>query len=612
MSMLAELARRYAIADSYEDVGGVVHRAPDATLHKLLAAFGVDSTDPAEALSAAPPESAGPELAAPPGVRCYHPPALDAGGRLWGIALQLYQIRSARNWGIGDLSDLARFAGIAGAAGADFVGLNPLHALFLANPAHCSPFSPSNRRFLNPLYIAVDAVPGFEPADCDAARLEAARTPDDVDYPAVADLKRTALGRIWQRLGTRPDGFDAFCHHGGEPLFRHALFEAISERMVAEGSSAGWHGWPEAWHDPDSDTVRRFAAENADAVDFQLWLQFLADRQLGEAREAALASGMRIGLYLDFAVGEAPDGSSTWSDRSLVLGGLRVGAPPDAFNEAGQDWGLAPLSPLKLGALEAAPFHDLMADATRRAGALRIDHAMALWQLFLIPEGLDTADGTYARYPIGEMLKALAAASRENACLMIGEDLGNVPPGFREVMDAAGILSYRILLFERTEEGFVPPEDYPRAALVGVSTHDLPTFQGWWQADDAALRLRIGLVSEENATESEAERATERQELLDALAKAGLHDRTPEQEGPAPDALVVAVHRHLARAPSMLFAARLEDLAGETVPVNLPGTSDEYPNWRPKLRVGLEELETHPLFCKITSALSEERPRATA
>jgi 4-alpha-glucanotransferase len=609
MTEIAELARRYAIADVYEDVESQRRTAPVQTLERLLAAFGVDASDPT-ALARAPSEADAPVLEVRKGVRCYQPPALEE-GRLWGIALQLYQLRSARNWGIGDFGDLAVFARVAARTGADFVGLNPLHALFLANPAHCSPFSPSNRRFLNPLYIAVDAVEGFEAEDCDADARAAAREAALVDYPAVARLKREALGRIWQRRGSAPDGMAGFVRDGGELLRRHALFEAISETMVAEGHGAGWHGWPEAWRDPASDTVSRFAEEHHDAVAFQLWLQYLADRQLAEAREAALGAGMRIGLYLDFAVGEVPDGSSTWSDRSLVLGGLRVGAPPDYFNEAGQDWGLAPLSPLKMAAQQAAPFRQLMADATRRAGALRIDHAMALWQLFLIPEGVGTAGGTYARYPVGRMLEALAAASKENACLMIGEDLGNVPEGFREVMAAAGVLSYRILLFERDESGFIPPEDYPRQALVCLSTHDLPTFRGWWRGDDIRLRTEIGVTAAEGLDERLAERAGERAELLDDLAASGLFDGDAPVEAP-PDALAVAVHRHLARAPSQLFATRLEDLAGDAAAVNLPGTSDEYPNWRPKLGITLEEIGKSELFRAITAALAAERPKNPA
>jgi 4-alpha-glucanotransferase len=256
----------------------------------------------------------------------------------------------------------------------------------------------------------------------------------------------------------------------------------------------------------------------------------------------------------------------------------------------------------------AAPFRRLMDDATRRAGALRIDHAMALWQLFLIPEGATAAEGTYVRFPIEAMIGALAEVSRAHRTVIIGEDLGNVPPGFREVMDDARILSYRILLFERDEGGFIPPEAYPRNALVCLSTHDLPTFQGWWRGDDVRLRAEHDLIGQEAAAAQIEERKRERRELLADLAAAGLFAAQAGADT-APPELVTAVHRHLARAPSRLFAVRLEDIAGETEPVNLPSTVDEYPNWRRKLSVTLEELPATSLWRPICAAVRDERPR---
>jgi 4-alpha-glucanotransferase len=361
----------------------------------------------------------------------------------------------------------------------------------------------------------------------------------------------------------------------------------------------------------DGPAVRSFAEQNPEAVEFHIWLQWLADRQLRDARDACRAAGMRIGLYLDFAVGEAPDGSGAWSDRQLVVPGIHVGAPPDYFNEDGQDWGLAPLSPVKMAERRAAPFRTLMEDATHRAGALRIDHAMGLWQLFLIPAGMTAAEGTYARYPFQDMIAALARASQAGRTIIIGEDLGNVPEGFREVMEAVGILSYRILLFERDEAGFIPPERYPEKALVCLSTHDLPTFQGWWRGDDIALRGSHGLIGEAAVEEQTHARDGERRDLLNDLVRLNL---LPVQEAEAsvpdaaPEALVVAAHRLMARTPALLFAARLEDLAGEHAPVNLPSTTDDYPNWRRKLGVTLEDLPQTPLFRAITAGIRAERP----
>lgn len=591
---LGKLAARYAIQPEYEGIGGETHEAPPETLEKLLAAFGVSGGDH--------PALDPPELAAPEGVTCYLPS--DGGmGRVWGIAIQLYQLRSARNWGMGDFADLEALARVCGAAGADFIGLNPLHALFLTNPAHCSPFSPSNRRFLNPLYIAVDRVEGFDgevPPQDDG---------ELVDYAAVAARKIPALRGLWRQADR--SAMPEFREQGGEALRRHALFEAASFHMVAQGHGPGWQSWPEEWQDVESPAIAAFAEEHADEVDFHIWLQWLADRQLAAARDACMAAGMRIGLYLDFAVGEAADGSGTWSDRKMVVPSVRIGAPPDYFNAAGQDWGLAPLSPVAMAETRAAPFRTLMEDATKRAGALRIDHAMALWQLFLIPDGMTAADGTYARYPIQDMIGALAKASQDNRTIIIGEDLGNVPDGFREVMDEAGILSYRILLFERDDDGFIAPDDYPENALVCLATHDLPTFQGWWRCDDVALRAGFDLIGADAAAEQAASREVERADLLGDLVAAGLLDQAKADavtEERAPEDLVVATHRFLARAPSRLFAVRLEDLAGEMHPVNLPSTVDEYPNWRRRLGVTLEDLPQTTLFKDITAGLRAERP----
>lgn len=598
MSELEARARSHGIQPDYEGMNGDRHDAPAETLEHLLAAFGAEPGAPG-------PLAEEHRMEAHPGTRCYLP---DDGSRAWGIALQLYQIRSARNWGIGDFEDLRQLTGILGRVGADFIGLNPLHALFLSNPRHCSPFSPSNRRFLNPLYIAVDMLPGYEAGMVDAADIAALQEVPLVDYPAVAALKLRVLRQIWQAAGS-PDASETVLTEGGADLRRHALFEAVSAHMVAQGQGAGWTAWPEEWQAVDGPQVTRFAETHAAELRFYRWLQHVADRQLAEARDACDQAGMGIGLYLDFAVGEAADGSGAWGN-ALVVPGVRIGAPPDYFNETGQDWGLAPLSPVAMAARQAAPFAALMEQATQQAGALRIDHALGLWQLFLIPDGAGAAEGTYARYPIADMLQALARASCQNRTIIIGEDLGNVPPGFRDLMEQVGILSYRILLFERTEDGFVPPEDYPRDALACLSTHDLPTFQGWWRGDDIDLRRDHGLISDKAAEEQAASRRTERAQLLSDLAALGRwSDGVPDVDS-APDDLVAAVHGMLATAPSRLFAARLEDMTREVHPVNIPSTTDEYPNWQRKLGVTLEQIPDLPLFRAIAGALRAERPRS--
>ncbi|WP_207099427.1 4-alpha-glucanotransferase [Paracoccus shandongensis] len=591
MTDIGARARELGIQLDYEGVGGTRHEVPEETLEKLVAAF-----EPAPAMR---PQA----LEAPRGVRCH----LPEGPPAWGVAVQLYQIRTARNWGIGDFADLETLAAILGAQGASFIGLNPLHTMFLADPARCSPFSPSNRRFLNPLYIAVDRVEGFAPAMADPDEIARLQATDLVDYPAVAALKLRALRAAWQAAGA-PDASDAFRKEGGDDLDRHALFETVSAHMVARGHGAGWRSWPPAWQDAEGPDVTGFARDHAPDLAFHRWLQEQADRQLARAQDACREAGMGIGLYLDIAVGEAADGSGSWG-RPDVLPGVRIGAPPDYFNEKGQDWGLAPLSPAAMTATRAASFGTLIGGVMRRAGAVRIDHAMGLWQLFLIPDGADASTGTYARYPLDDMLRALAQASNRHGAAVIGEDLGNVPPGFREMMEDAGILSYRILFFERDETDFIPPQDYPAHALACLSTHDLPTFQGWWRGDDVRLRQEFDLVGEDTGREQAEARPAERKALLDALADAGLLPESPDTaEDAAPLEVVLAAHRYLARTPCRLMAVRLEDLAGETRPVNLPSTQDEYPNWRPKLGLALDDVVASDTFRAIVAGIRSERP----
>ncbi|MDF1707673.1 MAG: 4-alpha-glucanotransferase [Paracoccaceae bacterium] len=591
---LTKRARAYGLQPTYTVVDGPDRTAPPDTLTALLKAFGADT---------APPLEVEPRLAAPENTACFLPPDTH----LWGIALQLYQLRSSRNWGIGDFADLEHLARIVAPMGADFLGLNPLHALFLAAPTQCSPFSPSNRRFLNPLYLAVDRVPGFLPDMVADAELDSLRQTDLVDYAGVASVKLRVLRSIWDGGAALPD---SFLLEGGDALHRHALFDALSAHMVAQGHGAGWRNWPGAWHDLNGKAVQDFAQQHQDQVRFFQWLQYLCNHQLHSLRALCDQLGMRIGLYLDFAVGEAADGSGSWGSPD-VLADVRIGSPPDAYNEQGQDWGLAPLSPLAMARSHAAPFRALIADATRQAGALRIDHAMGLWQLYLIPPGATAAAGTYARYPVTDMLFALADASLANRTVIIGEDLGNVPDGFQDVMEACNILSYRIYFFERGAKGFIPPADYPQSALACLSTHDLPTFRGWWRGDDIALRKRFGLIAAKGARKQDRDRKAERADVLVDLQKAGLLTAaqacqiTPD--GATPD-LITAIHAHLATAPSHLFAARLEDLAAELHPVNIPATVDEYPNWRRKLSLTLDELAQTPLFQTTLAAIAAARP----
>lgn len=603
MTNLREDAERRGIALSYEGADGRLTGVPEETLMFLIEALRDTTAVPAEAAT----PKASPD-------RCFLPDFLVS-GRAWGISLQLYELRSERNAGIGDFADLADFCRIAGALGADFVGCNPLHALFLADPGRCSPFFPSNRRFLNPLYIAVDQVSCVTWSDHQLRRAKWLREDDLVDYAAVTELKLELLRDAWSNWKGSLDlpraDFAAFQAEGGELLRRHALFESLSRHFSRSGEGAGWRGWPLACQDWRSPDIAAFARENEDEIEFNTWLQWLATRQLATAADAARKAGMRIGLYLDFAVAEAPDGSATWSEPDNFLPRIKIGAPPDVFSAAGQDWGLAALSPAVFKQRQAGSYEALLTQVMRGAGALRIDHAMSACRLFVIPEASPAREGTYLRYPMQNVLATMAVLSRRSGCIVIAEDLGNVPPGFREALQARDMLSYRVLCFEHKAGEFRPAASYPRLSLACVTTHDLPPLRGWWNGDDIALRQSQGLVDSNSAIRQQAERRKLKLSLWRILKgeRSGpdhMPDAAEDQRWPE---VAVAVHRFIARTPSMLVATRLADMTGETRPTNIPGTSEDYPNWRPKLSITLEEFAGSEMPLAIARALSGERPR---
>ena len=574
----------------------------------------------------------------------------DTDERVWGLALQLYAVRSARNWGIGDFTDLAGACEAAGALGADVVGINPLHALFAHEPESASPYSPSSRLFLNPLYIDVDAAaerdavgadPAADPGEGrgdergggsestsgqpDENALRAARDGELVDYEAVAELKRRAFETLWSRFTsrhrergtTRERAFDAFREREGEPLARFALFEALRESLHERGEVAGdWRQWPEPLRSPESPTVLAFAARHAERIDFHAWLQWLAAEQLDAAAARAEEAGLSVGLYRDLAVGIAAGGSDGWADQARFASGIHVGAPPDDFSANGQDWGLPPFDPRALARAGYAPFANILRANMRAAGALRIDHVMGLARLFWIPTGSSPTEGAYVDYPLTDLLAVVALESRRAGCIVIGEDLGTVPEGFREALAAAGVLSYKLMYFEKHYEGdqsFRLPEQYPPQSLVGADTHDLPTLRGFWSGVDLALRESLDLFPEPDMHDAQQRaRSEDRERLLHALARAGV---LPDGLDPArPDdaimdeVLVQAVHRFLAMTRSRLLIANVEDLLGQIEQMNLPGTDrDLYPNWRRRLPVALEDWEGHGPLVTGARAMSSER-----
>ncbi|HYD15404.1 MAG TPA: 4-alpha-glucanotransferase, partial [Hyphomicrobium sp.] len=446
-----------------------------------------------------------------PSGRCYTPDWLRD-SRAWGITVQLYGVPSGRNHGIGDFEDAARLAEMFARMGADFLGINPVHALFLADLLRSSPYFPSSRQFLNPLYIAVDKIQGAEDALAALSEdeIRALRAGTHVDYALVSTVKRRVLKRAFERTPDDPE-FRDYCDREGDALERFATFEALSEHFVRQGRGSGWHGWPAAFQSPDTPEVAAFREANAARLRFHKWLQWVADRQLAEVQRRARLAGMRIGLYLDLAVGVAPDGAATWCDPDSYAAEARIGAPPDLFNNAGQNWGLAPIKPSSVADAAQAPFERDIAAAMRWAGAVRIDHAMGLQRLYWIPPGSNAKGGAYIRYPFGAMIDVLAARSLEAKAVVIGEDLGTVPPGFREAMQNAGMFGCRVFYFEHDDQGrFKPPRDYPAQALACLSTHDLAPVCGWWVGRDIAAREEVGKFLEGQANLAREERQRNR------------------------------------------------------------------------------------------------------
>ena len=511
----------------------------------------------------------------------------DGKRQQWGLAVQLYGLRSDRQWGIGDFTALAALVKGVKARKGNLVGVNPLHALFPALPGTISPYSPSSRLFLNPLYIDVTAVPDFAESAASALAPDAAlQAAPLVDYAEVARLKTHAFDLLWANFRThhlsdeRGAAFRRFRQDGGRTLERFAQFHALQAALL-EDHGACWGAWPAEYRAAGSPAVARFAAEHGDAVERHIYLQWEADRQLG------LAGANR--LYRDLATGTDPWGADSWSQPSCYLSGVSVGAPPDLLNRGGQKWGLTTFSPAAFRSQGYGAFVAALRANMRHAGALRIDHVMALTRLFLIPEAMPATQGAYIRYPLQDLLRIVALESRRQRCMVVGEDLGTVPHGFRPALRRTGILSCRVLPFERTEDGgFKPPRRYPALAAASSGTHDLAPIRAWWLGADIRLRDQLDQYPDRTMCEGEiADRERDRPRLLALLRQLGLLTEAqaaqllPEPGRPVFDpALTVAIHRFLQRTPCALVLYQAEDLLGCIEMVNLPGTVDEHPNWR--------------------------------
>ena len=571
-----------------------------------------------------------------------------------GVSVQLYSLRSGNNWGIGDFSDLAELCAQLGKLGVDTIGINPLHALYSQHPERCSPYSPASRVFLNPLYIDVMAAPGasgsqslqqFIQTEDFRKRLQQARNVEQVDYSQVARLKLHALRLLFDSSyatsttdKTSPTDsspgssvspqqrFRDFVTRQGEALQLHACFEAFDSYFSTEHELLGWTDWPVDFHDPSTPQCEALAEQLADEIGFSCFLQWLADEQLAAVAQHAKACGLHYGLYMDLAVGVDRQGGEVWASTEQFARGIHIGAPPDALGPLGQDWSLTPFNPATLKNSGYAAFIQVLRANMRFAGILRIDHVMGLarqyWCVPALRRESGLAPGAYVNFPLDDLLGLVALESQRNQCVVVGEDLGTVPAGFREKLKQRGIYGYRVLYFEKDDKGdFHHPKHYEKAALATASTHDLPTLAGFVNRWDISLRMALGhiqagapssaslllrqqeldsllqlLVALDNDTE-DCKKWLSQFELPDAgnTVKEGAL-QSPESRVetlPATSEFVSSVHRLLAKTGSAILVLQLEDLLQQLEMANLPGTIDEHPNWKRKLPVTVDMLRQH-------------------
>jgi 4-alpha-glucanotransferase len=612
MTVRAELTRRaqqHGVAVSYQDWRGRLVEVPGETLAAVLSALkGGSALEGGSALT----DSRGRGEGRRPGDDAVAPyPAR----RSWGFTVQLYSLRSRSSWGHGDLHDLAELAVWSGhALGADFILVNPLHAAEPLPPVSPSPYLPMTRRQVSPLYLRIEDVPEYARLSAgDRTRVEALAAPLRaasttaalIDRDAVWTAKRTALEmiRTMPLSASRQAEFDAF---GGPD--RRAAQDWATWCAIAEVHGPDWRSWPSALADPGSAEVAEFSRTRADRVEFHVWVQWLVAEQAAAAQRAARQAGMGIGVIADLAVGAHPGGADAWARQDVIVPGISVGAPPDEFNQRGQDWTLPPWHPGRLAALAGRPLGELVAATTRNAGGMRVDHVMGLARLWWIPAGMPPDAGTYVRYD-HELLGGVVAAEVARAdALAIGEDLGTVEPWLRKFLAARRVLGTSMLWFERRADGTPRrPGGWRRGCLATVGTHDMPPAAAFLAGDQVTIRAELGQLTQPEATERAAARA-DADRWVTMLAREGLLPGAARALRPSREEFTVALYGYLTRA--LLIGVSLADAAGERRPQNMPGTTDEYPNWRIPLTdsegepVLLEDLPAHPGVRAVADAVS--------
>jgi 4-alpha-glucanotransferase len=515
------------------------------------------------------------KLIVSPGV-CYLPEHL----RIWGWSAQLYALRSAASWGMGDFADLRELARwSARELDAGVLLINPLQATSPIVPQEPSPYFPGSRRYLNPLYLRIEEIPGAAELKAELRRFAAAGKElnrlQAIERDAVFKLKKDALEHLWARFpGERR--FDRFCREQGKPLAQFATFCALVEHH-----GCGWRQWPDEYRDSKSPAVARFATNHPERVQFHQWVQWLLEQQLAKA-------AAEIPLMQDLPIGVDPDGADAWAWQDVFARGVTVGSPPDEYNTQGQNWGLPPFVPWKLRAAAYEPFIQTLRGALHHAGGLRIDHVMGLFRLFWIPQGADPAAGAYVRYAADELLMILALESQRAKAYIVGEDLGTVEESARRRLSDSRVLSYRLLWFEED-----PPAAYPELALAAVTTHDLPTIAGLWSGADLKMQQQLGLEPNEEGTLKMRERLR---------SMTGVSDETPIEQ------VITRAYELLAQAPSAIVTATLEDASVQEQRPNIPGRAED--SWCRALPESLEQLKAKPLAQAIAQRLKGRRPKA--
>ena len=587
-------AEKFGILNSYRDINGQTHITPDKTKAKLLKAIGINLKISEQTDGASYPN--------PSEDKVYGADVLRDQGGCWGVTAALYGLKSDRNWGVGDFDDLAVLAEIMAAKGADFIGINPVHALFPSAPHLYAPYSPSSRQFLNVMLIAPDRIKDLPK---DYATISKPAPSEHVDYAAVYATKMQAFEDAYaafnklDKTSSRRKAFQKFVASNGTALETQALFDTLFETLPkSQQTYDGWKNFPEKFSEPESKSCRDFAVKNAQRLEFYAYLQWIAEMQLKQAQTRAKAAGMSIGIYLDFAVGVVPGGAGVWNKKTAFAKNVSLGAPGDTANPDGQRWNLLPFNPLELTKQNYEPYRSALRKAMTLGGAVRIDHILGHLRSFWLP---DDETGGYVQYPFDGLVQMIAEESQSQRCVVFGEDLGTVPDGFRARMVDYDLMGCNIAVIERDCDGrIISPKKMRSLSVAALSNHDFPTVTGFWNGEDFRWREALGIGDDRETLALEKQRRkNDKADLLGLI----MRDHT----GPMTPALMADLQACFAGSEALAFAVQLDDLLLEPLQANVPGTTDEQPNWRRRSRLSLDEIEVDADVISICAAIDKAR-----